>query len=103
MKIKSVITASVVILCIILSLSACGGSAAHVGKYTKGEMYINLNSDGTFEADNYVNLKGKYRVNGSEVNFEVTELNGKKISNKTKGKLEGKELTGPDGFKYTKE
>jgi hypothetical protein len=91
----------VVIMAQVLLVS-CGGKASYVGKYAKDSFFIELKSDGSFHANNFMKFEGTYKVNGNAVRFIIKSMNGESLENIAEGKLDGDKLTGPDGFEYTK-
>lgn len=100
--IKKYLSTLTIIFILVVSVCACGESITYAGKYSNGKFYIELRSDGTFNAENFVKFSGKYTVKGENVEFTVTKMNEKNIKNVAKGTLIGNKLKGPDGFEYEK-
>lgn len=75
----------------------------YVGKYTKGNFYIELKENGEFTVRNYISLDGEYKVNSNVVIFNINSMSGKTMNKTVEGKIDGNTLTGPDKLEYVKE
>lgn len=74
-----------------------------VEKYISGSFYIELYSNGTFAAQNYITLEGRYRMQNEEIYFDIEKLNDNTFKNTRVGMLKDNILIGPDGLTYIKE